>query len=184
MLRLAMSPQQSPAGSSTTSITYLTALTPKTKKRALSRLRLSHAPVRATREHTSQDSLYSSRVCTRCDKGVVDDEQHWLFDCDALGGIRQNHASTIERYPSLPELMAAVYDRSPAMAVLGMFLKLPSLSVAIGKALGPSSRPCNNNNYAAARYTKSFSTDNLNTVTSPWNDVDRFRVCWQGPSRC
>jgi hypothetical protein len=28
-------------------------------------------------------------------------------------GIRQNHASTIERYPSLPELMAAVYDRSP-----------------------------------------------------------------------
>jgi hypothetical protein len=27
-----------------------------------------------------------------------------------------------------------------------MFLKLPSLSVAIGKALGPSSRPCNNNN--------------------------------------
>jgi hypothetical protein len=97
---------------------YLTALTPKTKKRALSRLRLSHAPVRATREHTSQDSLYSSRICTRCDKGVVDDEQHWLFDCDALGGIRQNHASTIERYPSLPELMAAVYDRSPAMAVL------------------------------------------------------------------
>jgi hypothetical protein len=48
----------------------------------------------------------------------VDDEQHWLFDCDALVGIRQNHASTIERYPSLPELMAAVYDRSPAMAVL------------------------------------------------------------------
>jgi hypothetical protein len=27
-------------------------------------------------------------------------------------------ACTIERYPSLPELMAAVYDRSPAMAVL------------------------------------------------------------------
>jgi hypothetical protein len=50
------------------------------------------------------------------DKGVVDDEQHWLFDCDALGGIRQNHASTIERYSSLPELMAFVYDRSPAMA--------------------------------------------------------------------
>ncbi len=48
----------------------------------------------------------------------MDDEQHWLFDCDALGGIRQNHTSTIERYPSLPELMAAVYDRSPAMAVL------------------------------------------------------------------
>jgi hypothetical protein len=58
---------------------------------------------------TSLDSLYSSRICTRCDKGVVDDEQHWLFDCDALGGIRQNHASTIERYPSLPELMAAVW---------------------------------------------------------------------------
>jgi hypothetical protein len=38
--------------------------------------------------------------------------------CGALGGIRQNHTSTIERYPSLPELMAAVYDRSPAMAVL------------------------------------------------------------------
>ncbi len=49
----------------------------------------------------------------------MDDEQHWLFDCDALGGIRNNHASTIERYPSLPELLAAVYDRSPAiMAVL------------------------------------------------------------------
>jgi hypothetical protein len=31
---------------------------------------------------------------------------------------RTMHASTIERYPSLPELMAAVYDRSPAMAVL------------------------------------------------------------------
>ena len=73
-------------------------------------------------------------------------EQHWLFDCDDLGGIRQNHASTIERSPSLPELMAAVYDRSPAMAVLEYVLKLPSLSVAIGKALGPSIRPCNNNN--------------------------------------
>jgi hypothetical protein len=63
-------------------------------------------------------------------------EQHWLFDCDALGGIRQNYASTIERYPSLPELMAVAYDSSPAMAA--------SLSaVAIGKALGPSSRPIN-----------------------------------------
>jgi hypothetical protein len=31
-----------------------------------------------------------------------------------------------------------------------MFLKLPSLSVAIGKALGPSSRPCNNNNINVA----------------------------------
>jgi hypothetical protein len=34
------------------------------------------------------------------------------------GGVVHYHASTIERYPSLPELMAAVYDRSPAMAVL------------------------------------------------------------------
>ncbi len=50
-----------------------------------------------------------------------------MFDCDALGGIRQNHASTIERYPSLPELMAAVtavYDRSPAMAVLEYVFEL------------------------------------------------------------
>ncbi len=102
---------------------YLTALTPKTKKRALSRLRLSHAPVRATREHTSQDSLYSSRICTRCDgcdKGVVDDDGSTgcLIMMPLVASDTQNHASTIDRCPSLPELMAAVYDRSPAMAVL------------------------------------------------------------------
>jgi hypothetical protein len=82
------------------------------------------------------DDISAFMCSTSCDKGVVDDEQHWLlFDCDARGGIRQNHASTIERYPSLPELMVVAYDSSPAMAA--------SLSVAIGKALGPSSIPCN-----------------------------------------
>jgi hypothetical protein len=97
---------------------YLTAPAPKIKKRALSRLRLSHAPVRATLEHSKHDSLYSTRICTRCKKGVVDDEQHWLFGCDALSSIRQKHASTIEKFPSLLELMAAIYDSSPALDVL------------------------------------------------------------------
>ncbi len=76
-------------------------------------------------------------------KGVLDDEQHWRFGCDGLGGIRQRHASTIEKYTSLPELMAAIYDSGPALDVLLVvrsrvsLLKLPSLSVAIGRAHGP-----------------------------------------------
>jgi hypothetical protein len=74
--------------------------------------------VRATLEHTKHDSLYSTRICTRCDKGVVDDEKHWLFGCDALSSIRQKHASTIEKFPHLLELMAAIYDSSPALEVL------------------------------------------------------------------
>ena len=51
----------------------------------------------------------------------MDDEQHWLFDCDALSGMRQKHASTFEKYLSLPELMAAVYDRSPATVLEYVF---------------------------------------------------------------
>ncbi len=71
--------------------------------------------MRATREHTSQNSLYSSRICTRSDKGGVDDKQHWLFDCNALvASGRTMLASTIEKYTSLPELTAAVYDRTPS----------------------------------------------------------------------
>ena len=49
-------------------------------------------------------STTAASALVGCDKGVVDDEQHWLFDCDALSGMRQKHASTIEKYHSLPEL--------------------------------------------------------------------------------
>jgi hypothetical protein len=55
-----------------------------------------------------------------------------------LSGIRHQYAtSTIEHYPSLPELMHAVYDCSSAMDKLelafGLGRKPLSLQVAIGR---------------------------------------------------
>jgi hypothetical protein len=55
-----------------------------------------------------------------------------------LSGIRHQYAtSTIEHYPSLPELMHAVYDCSSAMDIqelaFGLGLKPLSLQVAIGR---------------------------------------------------
>jgi hypothetical protein len=62
--------------------------------------------------------LDSQVLAQRLPREWPNNEHHWRFGCDALGGIRHRHASTIEKYASLPELMAAVYDSSPVLDVL------------------------------------------------------------------
>jgi hypothetical protein len=86
---------------------YLIADTPLIKKRALARARLSCAPIRTNQVHAPS---YSLRHCERCRCGMADTEAHWLFQCARLENVRQKHATLLDKFETLPALMAAVYD--------------------------------------------------------------------------
>jgi hypothetical protein len=88
---------------------YLAADAPLVKKRALAGLRLGNAPIRTARLH---DMPYNQRHCKRCNASPphTDNEDHWLFSCAALRGVRQKHAVVVAKYGSIKPLMMAVYD--------------------------------------------------------------------------
>ena len=94
---------------------YLSADAPLIKKRALASIRLSNAPIRTAQLH---EPAYNLRHCNRCRTAQADSEQHWLYDCAALAGVRQKHAAVVARYTSVRDLMTAVYDSSSVDEVL------------------------------------------------------------------
>ena len=84
---------------------YLSVAAPLIKKRALAGVRLSNAPIRTVQLH---DLAYSLRHCKRCGTAQADDEDHWLFNCSVLAGVRWKHADVVAKHTSIHDLMSAV----------------------------------------------------------------------------
>jgi hypothetical protein len=91
---------------------YLYAEGKAAHKQAAARVRLCNAPTRVNTDHQLD---YNSRSCTRCNRGPVDHELHYLLKCPVFTDIRRRHTSLFRgRSRSVNGFMSCAYDPSHA----------------------------------------------------------------------
>lgn len=112
---------------------YLRAGCHKHMKRALTRFRLSHAPIAVNTQ--SYAVPYGDRVCNRCDSRALDTEQHMFFECTSQVRSRPDHSRLLGKCNNIRELMQMAYIICNGTVSLHKHLQTPLVAYGFGLGL-------------------------------------------------